>query len=790
MKKYQVEGLRAAAVTLAIAVLALTFVVPARAHDDDHHRLQGHKLAMRSGHADARHGKLAFVSKKQISINDEGIARIDPLTMTSNLLVHGSGSGDGTTSVIYLDPTRWSRLGTKGYKYKGDIEDPDSGGIKLIKLKSAARGGKLKIKAKGSYWDYYIEQPQQSVQLSLTVGDEVYCAEFSDLAINDDGGNGKVIGKDATPPADCFAVCGNGVLEVGEQCDDANRFDTDTCNNLCEGCVPGPSDFTTTYEGIQTLIFDSPTYQCSNDACHGSAMQGGLDLRAGASHAALVNVPSQIDPSVVRVLPGDQHLSMLYSKLAEKTLGTPDAPGTPMPANASTVSTDLLEALRLWIRGGAPETGVVDGTAELFGSCLPPPDPLKMPQPDPPAAGTGVQLAMPGWYLPAQSEDEICVPSYYDFDDPAIVPPQYRIPCPGLYPGTNDTDECFAWSTNFLAQDPQSHHSIVRIYAGDYDYTDPGWGTWHCYGGDDDGQACDPATPGVCPGGGVCGGTTRSGAGCLAFNPSFGPEDYSLLGNNAPQFSGAQEPTLLAQFPDGVYAPMPLKGVVVWNSHAFNLTNEDMTMQGWVNLGFTDSFVFPAQELFDDSYIFVQDVPPYEQREYCYTHTFPEGARLFELTSHMHKHGKRWRYYLPPQTPCQNASSCSPGSAGDIFYQSFDYSDPLELSLDPPMHFTGTAAERTIKFCALYDNGYTDPDEVKTQSGSPCPPNGCGGFIPGGPCTDAQVKCTVGGANTGQLCGGDDANCPGATCDACNLKGGVTTEDEMFIAIGQYYVDP
>jgi hypothetical protein len=25
-------------------------------------------------------------------------------------------------------------------------------------------------------------------------------------------------------------------------------------------------------------------------------------------------------------------------------------------------------------------------------------------------------------------------------------------------------------------------------------------------------------------------------------------------------------------------------------------------------------------------------------------------------------------------------------------------------------------------------------------------------------------------------------------CDACTLKGGVTTEDEMFLKMGQYYV--
>jgi len=31
-------------------------------------------------------------------------------------------------------------------------------------------------------------------------------------------------------------VCGNGVVEQGEQCDDGNTIDTDSCTNLCELC--------------------------------------------------------------------------------------------------------------------------------------------------------------------------------------------------------------------------------------------------------------------------------------------------------------------------------------------------------------------------------------------------------------------------------------------------------------------------------------------------------------------------------------------------------------------------
>ena len=46
----------------------------------------------------------------------------------------------------------------------------------------------------------------------------------------------------------------------------------------------------------------------------------------------------------------------------------------------------------------------------------------------------------------------------------------------------------------------------------------------------------------------------------------------------------------------------------------------------------------------------------------------------------------------------------------------------------------------------------------------------------------------------GFLCYGDDAACDSApglgdgVCDACPVLGGVTTEDEMFILLGSFFV--
>ena len=47
------------------------------------------------------------------------------------------------------------------------------------------------------------------------------------------------------------------------------------------------------------------------------------------------------------------------------------------------------------------------------------------------------------------------------------------------------------------------------------------------------------------------------------------------------------------------------------------------------------------------------------------------------------------------------------------------------------------------------------------------------------------------GASAGTFCGADDGLCgDGGSCDACPVRGGVTTEDEMFLMLGSFYVVP
>jgi len=781
----------------ALAATLLLAATSSRAHEEDHHRLQGDSLKLSWSAATPQRGGLAFKTKRQIAINT---LPIDPTVQASSLLVRTTGPGAATTGPLRLDPFGWRGIGrdaSKGWRYRGSKDDPAAGGIRSIKLKYSPLGGALTIKAKGEHWPLALAGPVDSAELMLTLADHVFCSEFSagTTAEFQNNETGRVRASDASPPAACGSSCGNGVLELGEACDDGNDVDDDTCSNACTLCTPASGGLDGTFAALQSVVFDNPVYACTSPVCHGSGAAGGLDLRAGNAYASLVGLASEADPGVLRVFPGDDDASMLYRKLASKTLGDPpvdELPGAAMPVGAAVLAPEYLEAIRLWIRGGAPEHTVVAGTPELLAACLPPPSPLKTPAPPMPASDEGVQLTMPPWPLPSQTENQICVATYYDLSAPGAVPAANVVDCAGSFPGTNDhgtnAGKCLAYGRQLAVQDAQSHHLQMFVYNGSYDADDAGWGDWTCHGGAADGQLCDPQTPSTC-GLGVCAGATVTLGDC--FPPLYGPPDL-LIGLSAPLFLASQEPVLSLDLPSGGYGLLPLKGVLIWNSHAFNFTGEDMSMEAWLNEYYASEFDAVADTFFEGEYIYTQDVPPYETREYCATKTFPEGFTIFELLAHVHKRAKRFRIYGPPQTACPSGGtapngfghatspSCTPGAAGDLIYESFDYDDPTHLRFDPPWVVTGTAEERTVRYCALYDNGATDPSEVKRASTSPPVPDPT---RPGGPCPASERKC-VDGPNKAQPCLGDDANCPGSVCDACNLRGGITSDDEMFILVG------
>ena len=542
------------------------------------------------------------------------------------------------------------------------------------------------------------------------------------------------------------------------------RIGADSLTLSCQ-CSGNAAHFTSTFDGIQKVIFDGNG--CSQDACHGIAKQNGLQLTAGVSYQNLFEVPS-VGSNLNRVQPGDKDRSFLWLKVAAKTDPSQLPPGVqvggaPMPNNLPAISAGELEALRLWIYSGAPQTGTIAGTETLLNACLPPPEPITIKPLAPPAPGQGVQFVMPPWKLEAHSEHEICFATYYDISKQ--VPKQFQDPSGTL----------FRFDGQDLRQDPQSHHLILNRYVGSADdIHDPSFGTWTCNGGAKNGQTCEPTDLTSC-GSGTCISTVQQSFACLGFGPQ-----QSNQGAPFYAIGGAQTAQSTIDYLPGVFAQIPMKGIFYWNSHAFNLTDEDTIMHARLNYYFASAQQFPAQPIFDTSMIFAANAPPYTTQTICNDFTLPQGARLFNLSSHTHHHGKHFTVNAPD---------------GSLIYESFVYNDPANLNFDPPMAFDSPdPVQRTLHYCSLYNNGVNadgSPD-VSLVTRRSLTPQSAKNTI--GLCT--PIECVSG--KIGARCRGvgDDRTCdsaPGAndgSCDACAIKGGESTQNEMFILIGNYYVDP
>jgi hypothetical protein len=332
--------------------------------------------------------------------------------------------------------------------------------------------------------------------------------------------------------------------------------------------------------------------------CHGATSpQGGLDLRPDVAYANLVDVPSMILPEQKRVEPGLAAESLLWRKLAKATQNLAGVPGTGMPNGLPAIPDNELEAVRLWIHAGAPETGVVIGTEALLSSCLPPPEPIKIRPPAVPDPALGIQLHAPAVDDPPAGSQQPApgrrgrgllrhLLQLHERD-----PGRGEGAVPGLL-GRPDAHVLLPEPDRAHAG-PNSHHSIIHLYKGAYDSTRPGFtlytcqngvngahdgtlcntpahpdctfadgkggqclptaydirdadsgvGPFTCHGGANDGMACDPLGIGVpapagadCGEGSGCAGKVKSGVACLGYGPpDFGFDLTGSGSDNSPE---------------------------------------------------------------------------------------------------------------------------------------------------------------------------------------------------------------------------------------------------------------
>src|SRR5262249_28376848 len=473
------------------------------------------------------------------------VAMEDPRVAGATLRLTAAAGG-GDTGAITLPFVRWRGLGhpagENGYRYDGPWGS--EGGIRSVLARQGRHRGTIKVIGGGTSWPYSITGLADGFTVTFAIGDTRWCSDFrTPLAKST---SRRVLAKSA-------------------------------------------GSFNSTFEALQDVIFTK--HGCTQAACHGTAAQGGLDLQPDVAYQNLVDV-SPPAGQMKRVAPGDEQQSFLWRKLAKATLGLAGVPGAAMPNGLPALPAEQLEALKIWIRAGAPATGVVGGTEGILSACLPHPDtpPITPTGTNPPH--DGLQIHAPPWSLAPLGENEVCFATYYDFS--AQIPLEDQTPCPDVWGGP--TKSCFFYNKSELTQDPNSHHSLIHIYKGVYDITDPAanFGPFPCHGGASDGQACNPIGIGQpAPGGADCGvgsgcaGKVVSSVACIGYGPPDYGFDLSGLGSDAaPLIGGSQAPVSSSVYPPEVFAMIPVKGVVVWNSHAFNLTFQPTTNQQWLNLYF------------------------------------------------------------------------------------------------------------------------------------------------------------------------------------------------------------
>jgi hypothetical protein len=705
---------------------------------------------------------------------------VSPFEDSVTLRVFGGFKGD--SGALRLDSGKWTQT-KKGWRYKDD--SGMVGGIALVDLRFKKTGGALKVKGGGAKWLY---EPQtdatpNALTATLQIGTHQWCVQFQKPKFKHE----KVTAK----------------------------------TNVA------PTVYDSTWSGVQAIFERNG---CLSPLCHGASPgQGDLDLLPDAAYDQLINRYSEHGGKYL-VQPGSRQDSFLWEKLAAATEGYDlGGRGSPMPSGGAPITPAELEAIRLWIQFGAPQTGVVNGTEEVLGGCLPPAEPQQAQPAPPPAQGEGLQFHAPPWTIPPANgttglngEGEVCYATYFNVADQ--VPDEFKTPCPDFWGGPTKT--CYYFNRTELTQDPNSHHSIIHIYKGDYEPTwapsdggSPSGFQFICHGGPSDGQSCDPRVADVCGEGGACYGKVVSATACIGYGPpDFGNNPIpGASGGNAPSVGGSQQPYSNNPLPAGVYGVYPTEGVIVWNSHAFNLFEVPVTNEQWWNVYFApaEDRQLELRPIFDATDIFVENVLPFQEEEYCRTITFPVGTRIFEFTSHTHKRGRLFRIWGPGIAASCNSTVADPGACTAEptapFFITTEYNDPTVLNRnnDPWVLDDPDPANRRFKFCAIYDNGKSDPLEVKRNSTSPTPPPPFYEVAPGGKCyysfggvKDLGISC-LNGPKKGEECRGDAPvwdgdpsvcdSSPGAgdgICDACPLLGGLTTDDEMFILIGSYYCVP
>lgn len=180
------------------------------------------------------------------------------------------------------------------------------------------------------------------VVLSATSTDDVAVASVRFLV------NGTEVGADSTAPYSVTwdtTTVANAQATIGAEAIDTSGNSTQAATiSVMVDNAPAA----TTLTELQASIFGAICSVCHTGG--GGALPASMNLSsAAASYAALVNVPSEQQPAVLRVDPGDAAASYLVRKLE----GTAGIGGVRMPLGGPFLSPADIDKVKSWINAGA-----------------------------------------------------------------------------------------------------------------------------------------------------------------------------------------------------------------------------------------------------------------------------------------------------------------------------------------------------------------------------------------------------------------------------------------------------
>ena len=516
----------------------------------------------------------------------------------------------------------------------------------------------------------------------------------------------------------------------------------------------------------------SSKHGCTEQVCHGSAAnRAASTCRPTSPTRTCFEVPSTAS-TLERVEPGDKRRSFLWLKLAAATDPRFRARRDPRGADAERAAAAQRRRARagaaLDLRRRARRPARCAGT-EHAARRLPAAgraDHHRAARP-PPAPGEGVQFVMPPWQLPANSEHEICFATYYDITDQ--VPEEFQDP----------SGQFFRFARHRAASgsaepspDPELRYHRRRPAS-----TIPSFGAWTCKRRRARRASVRADRPRRRAAAGLCASALKQSFACIGYGPRERGDRVGFADRRRAAGAG-----VTSSYADGVFAQIPMKGILYWNSHAFNLTDEDTTMHARLNYYFADGPALPGRSRSSTPRtIFSRQRRRSPTQTICNDHVLPQGARLFQLTSHTHKRGKHF-------------TVDAAGRHADLRELRLQRSGRAALRSAAGVRLAGPGGAHAALLLAVQQRRerrrLARPDDGDARLARAAERQ-CAAFRP---CT--PVACVAG--KVGAACNGvdDDATCdssPGAgdgECDACPITGGESTENEMFILIGNYYIDP